>query len=102
MHQLGKARRTAEALVKHLLPPYFLRRMKSLIADQLPEKVDRVVFCPLTSDQAQAYEHFLDSDKLEMIKTSSNECDCGSGNKSGWCCHEVNGEPLLVDQLTGS
>ena len=86
VHQLSKARKTAKALVENLLPQFFLRRMKSLIADQLPKKSDRVVFCPLTETQADAYERCLDSDMIEYIKTSSDQCECGSGKKAGWCC----------------
>ncbi|PGH29759.1 hypothetical protein GX50_07486 [[Emmonsia] crescens] len=87
VYQLSKARKTARKLVENLLPPFFLRRMKTLIADQLPKKSDRVVFCPLTPTQADAYERVLDSDIVEYIKTSSDPCFCGSGKKSGWCCH---------------
>ncbi|KAL1958363.1 hypothetical protein VTO42DRAFT_4464 [Malbranchea cinnamomea] len=86
VYQLSKARKTAKKLVKNLLPPFFLRRMKTLIADQLPKKSDRVVFCPLTPTQAEAYENFLDSDVIEYIKSSSDFCSCGSGKKAGWCC----------------
>ncbi|KAG5289828.1 CHR9/SNF2/SWI2 [Histoplasma ohiense] len=86
VYQLSKARKTARKLVENLLPPFFLRRMKTLIADQLPKKSDRVVFCPLTPTQADAYERVLDSDIIEYIKTSSDKCHCGSGKKSGWCC----------------
>ncbi|PGH08696.1 hypothetical protein AJ80_07817 [Polytolypa hystricis UAMH7299] len=85
-YQLNKARKTANKLVQNLLPPFFVRRMKSLIADQLPKKTDRVVFCPLTDTQAAAYENFLESDVIDYIKTSSDMCHCGSGKKSGWCC----------------
>ena len=92
MHQLGTARRTAKALVENLLPRFFLRRMKSLIAHQLPKKTDRVVFCPLTATQADAYERFIDSDMVQYVKTASDPCDCGSGKKSGWCCREVSGD----------
>lgn len=60
--------------------------MKTLIASQLPKKTDRVVFCPLTKTQALAYETFLESDMIDYIKTSSDDCGCGSGKKSGWCC----------------
>ncbi len=84
--QLAKARKTATALVNNLLPQFFLRRMKSLIADQLPKKSDRVVFCPLTETQAEAYENYVNSDVIEYIRTSSDMCDCGSGKKAGWCC----------------
>lgn len=86
-HQLSKARKTAKALVENLLPQFFLRRMKSIIADQLPKKSDRVVFCPLTATQSEAYENMLDSDVMRYIKTSSEMCTCGSGKKSGWCCN---------------
>lgn len=40
--QLAKARKTAKSLVNNLLPQFFLRRMKSLIAHELPKKSDRV------------------------------------------------------------
>lgn len=61
--------------------------MKSLIAHQLPKKTDRVVFCPLTETQKEAYETFLGSDVVELIKRTSRLCDCGSGKKCGWCCY---------------
>ncbi|RAL11294.1 putative DNA excision repair protein (Rad26L) [Aspergillus homomorphus CBS 101889] len=89
VYELRKARMTARKLVENLLPQFFLRRMKTLIADQLPKKVDRVVFCPLTETQAEAYENILESDIVTYIKTSTDPCDCGSGRKSGWCCHQL-------------
>ncbi|KAL4890873.1 P-loop containing nucleoside triphosphate hydrolase protein [Aspergillus ambiguus] len=89
LHQLSKARKTARKLVQNLLPQFFLRRMKSLIADQLPKKIDRVVFCPLTDTQADAYENLLNSDIITYIKQSSEKCDCGSEKKAGWCCYQV-------------
>jgi SNF2 family DNA or RNA helicase len=87
--ELAKARKIAEMLVHNLLPQFFLRRMKSLIADQLPKKSDRVVFCPLTDTQADAYENFVSSDVIEYIKNSNEPCSCGSGMKQGWCCAAV-------------
>ncbi|KAL2857120.1 P-loop containing nucleoside triphosphate hydrolase protein [Aspergillus pseudoustus] len=88
IQELRKARITAKKLVQNLLPQFFLRRMKTLIADQLPKKIDRVVFCPLTETQAEAYENLVNSDIISYIKTSSNMCDCGSGKKAGWCCRQ--------------
>lgn len=87
VYQLSRARKTAKKLVENLLPQFFLRRMKTLIKDQLPKKSDRVVFCPLTVTQASAYENFLDSEVVQLIKGSSELCDCNSGKKAGWCCH---------------
>lgn len=88
VHQLGKARKTAKALVENLLPQFFLRRMKTLIADQLPRKSDRVVFCPLTDTQVDAYENCIESDVIRCIKESTVPCTCGSGKKQGWCCQK--------------
>lgn len=89
VYQLSRARKTAKKLVGNLLPQFFLRRMKTLIKDQLPKKSDRVVFCPLTEIQADAYERFLDSDMVQYIKQSAETCDCGSGKRMGWCCYAL-------------
>lgn len=90
--QLAKARHTAEALVQKLLPTFFLRRTKDLIKDQLPKKSDRVVFCPLTETQEEAYNTFCDSEIVRAIREASELCDCDSGKKQGWCCYaEVEG-----------
>ncbi|KAI9814683.1 MAG: hypothetical protein M1832_005682 [Thelocarpon impressellum] len=95
IYQLSKARKTAKKLVENLLPEFFLRRMKSLIADQLPKKSDKVVFCPLTETQRDAYELFIEGDIVQYIKTSSEPCHCGKEKKSGWCCNAIlpNGTP---------
>ncbi|KAM3556061.1 hypothetical protein MY1884_005268 [Beauveria asiatica] len=82
--QLSLARQTAQKLVNNLLPRYFLRRMKGLIAHQLPKKTDRVVFCPLTDLQKQAYDNFLDSDDVTIIRDISETCE--HEKKLGWCC----------------
>ncbi|KAK5096780.1 hypothetical protein LTS08_007270 [Lithohypha guttulata] len=87
IYELARSRKVAKQLVNNLLPQFFLRRMKTLIKDQLPKKTDRVVFCPLTSIQAEAYQNFLDSGYVQTIKDSSEMCDCNSGKKAGWCCH---------------
>jgi DNA excision repair protein ERCC-6-like 2 len=48
LYQLSRARKTAKKLVENLLPQFFLRRMKSLIAHQLPKKSDKVRFSDIT------------------------------------------------------
>ncbi|KAK8048766.1 hypothetical protein PG994_010496 [Apiospora phragmitis] len=88
--QLSTGRKTARMLKENLLPRFFLRRMKSLIADQLPKKSDKVVFCPLSEIQRQAYENLVTSPLVEFVKTAHEVCECGSGNKRGFCCHIVN------------
>ncbi|KAI4650596.1 hypothetical protein J4E93_002953 [Alternaria ventricosa] len=91
--QLADSRSRAQDLVHNILPSVFLRRMKTLIADQLPKKSDRVIFCQLTETQADAYRTFLESDKCEYIRTSREKCDCGSGKSRGSCCYaDIEGE----------
>ncbi|KAK4456720.1 switch 2 [Cladorrhinum samala] len=89
LKQLSLSRITAKKLVHNLLPEYFLRRMKTLIAHQLPKKTDKVVFCPLTDIQRDAYENFLDGDNVTWINSVSEDCDCGSKRKKGWCCYKT-------------
>ncbi|KAF2677380.1 hypothetical protein K458DRAFT_350411 [Lentithecium fluviatile CBS 122367] len=84
--QLANARSKAKELVESILPSVFLRRMKTLIADQLPKKSDRVVFCQLTDTQADAYREYIESEKCEFIRTAKQPCNCGSGKNRGWCC----------------
>ncbi|KAJ9616683.1 hypothetical protein H2200_000402 [Cladophialophora chaetospira] len=86
-YELARARITAKALVQNLLPQFFLRRTKALLVDQLPKKSDRVVFCPLTATQADAYQNFLDSEIGQFLQKATVECDCGSKKKGGWCCY---------------
>lgn len=100
MAQLSKARKTAKKLRDNLLPNFFLRRLKSLIADQLPKKSDRVVFCQLTAVQAEAYENLVDSELVDYIRRSSDPCDCGSYKKRGWCCYvEIPGHGKWQNQV---
>ncbi|KAI6784204.1 DNA excision repair protein ERCC-like-like protein [Emericellopsis cladophorae] len=85
--QLNAARTTAQKLVKNVLPQFFLRRMKSLIAHQLPKKTDKVVFCPLTDLQVEAYRNFTDSREVEILRTVSETCG-QHRKKIGWCCNQ--------------
>jgi SNF2 family DNA or RNA helicase len=45
-----------------VLPHFYLRRDKRLIAHELPEKKDLVVFCPLAKRQILAYQRLIQSD----------------------------------------
>lgn len=85
--QLKKSREVAQKLVNNLLPRFLLRRPKSLIADQLPKKSDKVVFCPLSDTQELAYNNFCDTEILQSIRHAYDPCACGSGKKQGWCCN---------------
>ncbi|KAG7289644.1 hypothetical protein NEMBOFW57_006019 [Staphylotrichum longicolle] len=98
LKQLSIARTTAKKLVQNLLPDFFLRRMKTLIAHQLPKKSDKVVFCPLTDIQHDAYQNFLEGPQVTFIISASELCDCDSGRKRGWCCYKTlpDGKPWMA------
>ncbi|KAF3916069.1 hypothetical protein ABW21_db0207510 [Orbilia brochopaga] len=96
--ELARARNTANDLVKNLLPRMFLRRMKSLIAHQLPKKSDRVVFCKLGALQQEVYERYLESDVVTLVKYSTDPCDCNSKKTRGKCCYRKLPDGTTVSQ----
>lgn len=49
--------------------PFILRRMKRDVAKDLPNKVENVSFCELTSEQRDFYMEVLDSTKEELFKS---------------------------------
>ncbi|KAG9049900.1 hypothetical protein FS837_008662 [Tulasnella sp. UAMH 9824] len=65
--EVAESRELARRFVENLLPKFFLRRTKDLIKDQLPQKVDKVVFCPLTKTQTEVYERFLATDDVQLM-----------------------------------
>ncbi|EJD04971.1 uncharacterized protein FOMMEDRAFT_154122 [Fomitiporia mediterranea MF3/22] len=87
------AKAVAHILVTKLLPNFFLRRTKDLIRNQLPQKIDEVVFCPLTPQQITVYKRILAHREKRMKANSTSPlpdtvpCDCGSGLPRGKCCH---------------
>ncbi|KAF6767367.1 Helicase, C-terminal [Kalmanozyma brasiliensis GHG001] len=75
--RIADARTRAEKLVKNVLPIFFLRRTKALIADQLPSKFDKIVFCPLTPTQLDVYKRILSEEEVDLMKRHADPCDCG-------------------------
>lgn len=73
----------AACLTQELLPRFMLRRTKALIADQMPKKIDKVVFCPLADMQLAAYRRVCDSDDVRAIRESQGPCHCGSRDEAG-------------------
>ncbi|TGZ80672.1 hypothetical protein EX30DRAFT_331845 [Ascodesmis nigricans] len=99
IRQIGHARKVAQMLVEKLLPQMFLRRMKTLIAHQLPKKTDKVVFCPLTDLQREAYEVFLGGSMVKMIRDGEQRCDCGSGKKRRVCHYKTDSRGRTPQEL---
>ncbi|KAF9529073.1 P-loop containing nucleoside triphosphate hydrolase protein [Crepidotus variabilis] len=83
----AKALLVAVVLKDKLLPEYFLRRTKDIIKNQLPEKTDQVVFCPLTPRQVAAYKRLLNMDQMQNLILRDGPCPCGSRKARKTCCH---------------
>ncbi|KAG0046108.1 hypothetical protein BGZ83_008703 [Gryganskiella cystojenkinii] len=54
-------------VLRDLINPYLLRRMKVDVATDMPKKSEQVLFCKLTPPQRAAYEDFLRSNELTSI-----------------------------------
>ncbi|KAG2174127.1 hypothetical protein INT43_004147 [Umbelopsis isabellina] len=54
-------------VLRDLINPYLLRRMKADVAADLPKKSEQVLFCKLTPSQRRAYEDFINSKDMESI-----------------------------------
>jgi DNA excision repair protein ERCC-6 len=54
-------------VLRDLINPYLLRRMKNDVAADLPRKSEQVLFCKLTKTQRTAYEEFIGSSDMESI-----------------------------------
>ncbi|KAG9326228.1 hypothetical protein KVV02_001112 [Mortierella alpina] len=54
-------------VLRDLINPYLLRRMKADVATDMPKKSEQVLFCKLTPPQRAAYEDFIKSNELSSI-----------------------------------
>ncbi|ORX37207.1 P-loop containing nucleoside triphosphate hydrolase protein [Kockovaella imperatae] len=92
----GTAKEVVEAIqrlgimVTKVLPRFYLRRDKRLIANELPIKKDLVVFCPLGDNQVVAYKELIASDDVQFILRRNDPCGCGSDLARMHCCHPAN------------
>ncbi|XP_027094820.2 protein CHROMATIN REMODELING 8-like [Coffea arabica] len=68
--QVSTAYRCAVVL-RDLIMPYLLRRMKADVNAQLTKKTEHVLFCSLTAEQRSVYRAFLASSEVEQILDGS-------------------------------
>ena len=54
-------------ILRDMIHPYLLRRMKVDVAHQMPKKSEQVLFCRLTPLQRTVYEDFLNSTEIQSI-----------------------------------
>ncbi|KAI0772497.1 P-loop containing nucleoside triphosphate hydrolase protein [Trametes elegans] len=84
-----QAAMVAKMLTEKLLPHLFLRRTKDIIQDQLPQKTDQVVFCPLTPMQIEVYKRIINQEAVANLVLKEERCDCGAKKPRKQCCHPV-------------
>ena len=88
-------------MLHRTISTYVLQRLKSDPAikpqlPQLPQKSDRVVLCQLAPVQQRAYDRFTHFEDIELLSRYDEECDCGSGQKRGRCCHTRCNGPVFT------
>lgn len=79
-------------ILKELISPYMLRRVKADVARDLPKKSEMVLFCKLTPEQRTLYKDFLSSNDLERILKGRRNALFGIDTLRKICNH-----PNLVD-----
>ncbi|MDA0322807.1 MAG: SNF2-related protein [Verrucomicrobia bacterium] len=57
---------TAQVKLRRKLNPFLMRRLKSDVAKDLPPKIERVISCPLTSDQKLVYKKYVESSRRKI------------------------------------
>lgn len=56
----------AQARLNRRIRPFLLRRLKKEVARDLPDKIEQVSFCEMTSDQQAAYQQLLEASRQEI------------------------------------
>ncbi|KAK0201011.1 P-loop containing nucleoside triphosphate hydrolase protein [Desarmillaria ectypa] len=84
--EIAKSMHVAIILRDKIMPRFFLRRTKEIIKDQLPQKIDQVVFCPLSDIQITVYKRILETPSVQNLIHKDDDCSCGSGKKQKDCC----------------
>ncbi|OCF57032.1 hypothetical protein L486_05889 [Kwoniella mangroviensis CBS 10435] len=86
-------------MTQKILPHFYLRRDKRLIAHELPEKRDMVVFCPLAEMQIFAYRNLIASEDIQFLLRRNDPCECGSGEKRIKCHHPETSRGEKVNEV---
>ncbi|KAF9346573.1 hypothetical protein BGX26_001895 [Mortierella sp. AD094] len=86
-------------VLRDLINPYLLRRMKVDVASDMPKKSEQVLFCKLTPSQRVAYEDFLKSNELTSIMDGKRHALYGIDLVRKICNHaDILGRELHKDE----
>jgi DNA excision repair protein ERCC-6 len=70
--ELSTAYRCA-VMLRDMISPYILRRMKADVDCVLPDKKEEVLFCPLTHEQREQYRSYINSAEVQEIMSGNRE-----------------------------
>lgn len=74
-------------MLRDMINPYLLRRMKSDVNIALPPKNDQVLFCRLTEDQKALYIQYLKSKEYRNIVSGNINALVGISSLRKLCNH---------------
>ena len=57
--------------LRHRITPFILRRTKKEVAKDLPEKIEQLIYCDLTSEQATVYNAILEESRRQVDQAIS-------------------------------
>ncbi|KAJ2559999.1 DNA repair protein rhp26, partial [Coemansia sp. RSA 1836] len=86
-------------ILRDLIDPYLLRRLKADVAQDLPQKTEHVLFCRLTPMQRTAYIGFLRSSDMDRILSGKLQMLFGVDVARKICDHP---DLLLLSTLPGA
>ncbi|KAJ2892161.1 DNA repair protein rhp26, partial [Coemansia aciculifera] len=86
-------------ILRDLIDPYLLRRLKADVAQDLPQKTEHVLFCRLTPMQRSAYIGFLRSHDMDRILSGKLQMLFGVDVARKICDHP---DLLLLSTLPGA
>ncbi|KAJ2335620.1 DNA repair protein rhp26, partial [Coemansia sp. RSA 2671] len=86
-------------ILRDLIDPYLLRRLKADVAQDLPQKTEHVLFCRLTPMQRTAYIGFLRSNDMDRILSGRLQMLFGVDVARKICDHP---DLLLLSTLPGA
>ncbi len=71
---ISQDQKDAASILKDIVKPFILRRTKQMVAKDLPEKMEQIIRCPMTEEQARIYRQLRDHYRSSLFN--------GSGKKS--------------------
>lgn len=91
--------KTKELNVK--LDEVYLRRLKSVeLVDILPNKDERIIYCPPSKLQKELYQHIIAQPDFVLVAQANAPCDCGVNRKV--CTTPLQNMSLISEMYLGS